>query len=111
LKRLIARFDGEWPGEGHNLGQLWKRTNDIVGKYISVSTDDLGKLMSELHNVDPHGMTFRYPTDREQAPIEISLSEIDVEHLKVKMEEIEVALSGLEAMLEQALEAIVEASH
>jgi hypothetical protein len=68
-ERLLDR-DGKRP-EGHNLDSLWQRCRTaleaVEPKGEAHNLDNAGRLIAELHAMDPRGDAFRYPHTRQGA--------------------------------------------
>jgi hypothetical protein len=88
-----AESAGELPRiEGHGLAQLW---NELMRQIQAAGfeTDDewtvyCGKLVQHLHEVDPDGERFRYPTSRKGVAFDftrVELKELAVAHWHIGM--------------------------
>ncbi|WP_020695433.1 hypothetical protein [Reyranella massiliensis] len=110
LKRLVSTYGGEWPKTQHSIAKVWTKAKEVIDQNLAIACDDLERLLFELDQIDPDGQTFRYTSNRQGEPINIPIAEVDIRHFQNKMEEIDIALSGLEDMLEQAITAKWEAS-
>lgn len=106
IKRAIieyAGYAGETPDlQGHSLARLW---NELMRQVEAAGfrNDDLwtahcGKLVRHLHDVDPDGERFRYPTNRSGA--EFECTKVDVERLAVAHWHIGVLCDALGEMLQ-----------
>ena len=104
LKELIIDagrlldHEGKHP-EGHNLDALWQRCRKgleaVEPKAEKRPLDNAGRLIAELHTMDPRGDAFRYPhTLRGAATLD------GIEHLSFS--EINEALQALSNFLESA---------
>jgi hypothetical protein len=96
-ERLLGR-DGKRP-EGHNLDGLWQRCRKaleaVEPKAEARSLDHAGRLIGELHAMDPKGDAFRDPRTRQgDATLD------GIEHLSFS--EINEALQALSNFLEAA---------
>jgi hypothetical protein len=83
---VYAESAGESPLiEGHSLAQLWNELLRQI-KAAGFEIDDewtvyCGKLVQHLHEVDPDGERFRYPTSRKGVPFDYT--KVDLEGLAV----------------------------
>jgi hypothetical protein len=65
----------------HNLMWLWNQLGTYMERYGIPADDEWGvycdKLLNHIHEVDPDGERFRYPTARDGAPFEITRVELE----------------------------------
>jgi hypothetical protein len=90
---VYAENAGKAPSiAGHSLAQLW---NELLRQFAAAGfgIDDewtvyCGKLVQHLHEVDPDGERFRYPTSRKAVPFEytrVGLEGLAVAHWHIGM--------------------------
>jgi hypothetical protein len=96
-ERLLDRDDKR--PEGHSLDALWQRCRKaletIEPEADGRDLDNAGRLIAELHTMDPRGEAFRYPHTRQ------GVATLDgIEHLSFS--EINKALQALSNFLEAA---------
>jgi hypothetical protein len=106
LKDTVREYSDP-PGriaEGHNLLQLWR---DLVGLVNAAGLGDgsddwtiyCGKLISHIHDADPDGERFRYPSSKNGR--EFELTRIELEGLAVAHWHIGMYCEGTIAMLQE----------
>ncbi|MCA0035062.1 hypothetical protein [Mesorhizobium sp. B263B2A] len=70
---------------GHSLLQLWSRLQALVRDHGFTSDEDwtnhCGRLIQHIHDVDPDGERFRYPTDKDHK--RFLFTKMDLEGLAV----------------------------
>ena len=83
---------------------LWLACKAIIACYWPQrDIDKVGRLIDELHNVDPNSQAFRYSTTSKGNPIEIPFSVVDLVHLRKQMDDLDTFFFGLEAEIDELL--------
>lgn len=97
----------------HRLEPLWRVCRPLLRRLFSGPDADLDAaeaLICELDALDPDGMVFRYPEDRDGAPsLDPDLRHLDLLTVAKRMEALDSLLSGAETGLDVALENQAEA--
>ena len=97
LKETILlgnRLKGEQHGfpKHHRIDEIWKHARrymeDVAPKGPHDELDALEACIKEFSQLDPDGMAFRYPVDREGKPHLPEWSVINLRHLKETMERV-----------------------
>lgn len=67
----------------HSLQALWDQLGEYMSRWGVPNTDEWGvfctKLIAHMHDVDPDGERFRYPSNRKGETFELTM--LDVEEL------------------------------
>jgi hypothetical protein len=67
--------------DGHGLMQLWNQLLGYLERWGVPGTDEWGvyctKLLNHIHEADPDGERFRYPTAKDGKPFELTRVELD----------------------------------
>jgi hypothetical protein len=107
LKETIImgmRINGETHGfpQHHYIDELWKharRYMEQVWPEVAEAYEAFGALVNEFSALDPKGMAFRYPVDREGELHLPEWSVINFRHLKQTMDRIGNLLDGVTELL------------
>jgi len=109
MKRIIQEYQPDTPpAPVHPLDKLWTDCKKVIIQYLPhCYFKRIDKLIAELHSVDPDGQTFRYAT-RGKRPIQIKFDEIDLIHLRTKMDELDIAFEGIVTEIDEAMIVLAE---
>ena len=71
-------------------------------------SDDVCRIIKQLHHMDPNGQTFRYPFAKDGSLMLPDQRLYDLANIRILMEEVESELSGVDAWLEYNTEQAYE---
>lgn len=109
LKGLINEYGSDLAPTRHELGTLYAAAKEMIQRYApSTYFENVDKVITELHAIDPTSQTFRYATTRKGEPIEIGVSEVDLVHLRTQMDHLDTFFFGVEIDIDQAQECLAE---
>jgi hypothetical protein len=87
----------------HSLLTLWKSFDEVYHGEKNEHYFKVGKLITELHNVDSKSDTFRYPIHKDGTPTATS-EFVDIENFIDVFSKLDVFLEGVEMELHQLID-------
>jgi hypothetical protein len=104
LKWHIRNARGVIPkGAGHNLGVLidaFRQTADDLDDEVSYISDYMLHRVSELALIDPRSVTFRYSTELDGSPLEITPERWDLRRLYFTVGDLLIFFDGLSGRID-----------
>jgi hypothetical protein len=114
LKALIvdiARLDGQRPARkqlDHDFLALWAQVLPLIRKLgpeeLHHVPDNAGRVLRELHQLDPTGQEFRYATRKDGTPTLPGHERFDIRHFEAAMEGVANFLSGVAHQVDAELD-------
>ena len=109
LKRLIEEHGRDLAPPHHDIQSLYGAAKQAIQRFLpGTHFDPVDRVMDELHAIDPKSQTFRYATTPKGEPIEITVPEVDLVHLRMQMDHLDTFFWGIEIEIDQAQEYAAE---